>query len=392
MPAKGDERQASDARPTVASVLRVLTKDRLIAIGREFRVAIPPAAAKEDQIAALAGSGLLGFGNLLQWLGRDELKAACRAHGLPDDGRARALLAGRLREARGADDDPMPQPLVSRGADPYSPARGSIVQVRQRQYLVEDVAPPPEPGQQTRVELVCLDDDNQGRRLSVLWELELGAKVLQPEARGLGEVARLDPPRHFGAYLHALKWNAVTATDAKLSMWLVTLAKDEPFTFVDHALRHGDSLVGLDFEQIRSFHWQPAKQLELCRKALDAALDEAIALRQQILDLAATSDAGATKDNYRLLRDAEDALEPVRLVGDLVVGAFFAAAKDKDRRKERDRRLALVEAWLRSGGPPPTELVELQAEIRARAPVFHWMTEFPEIFLRSGRTRSTRTR
>jgi hypothetical protein len=31
---------------------------------------------------------------------------------------------------------------------------------------------------------------------------------------------------------------------AKLSLWLVTLATSLPFTFVDHALRHGDSLVG----------------------------------------------------------------------------------------------------------------------------------------------------
>ncbi len=47
-------------------------------------------------------------------------------------------------------------------------------------------------------------------------ELELGSKVLQPETHGLGEVAQIDPPRHFGAYLHALKWSAVTATDARL--------------------------------------------------------------------------------------------------------------------------------------------------------------------------------
>ena len=50
----------------------------------------------------------------------------------------------------------------------------------------------------------------------MLWELELGAKVHQPEAHGLGDLARVDPPRHFAAYLHALKWNCVTATDAKL--------------------------------------------------------------------------------------------------------------------------------------------------------------------------------
>lgn len=180
--------------------------------------------------------------------------------------------------------------------------------------------------------------------------------------------------------LYGVDKNRFAVNLAKLSLWLVTLAKDEPFTFVDHALRHGDSLVGLDFEQLKSFHWKPGKQLELCRKALEGALDEAIALRQQILELAASSDVGATQQKYCLLRDAEDALEPVRLIGDLVVGAFFSAAKDKDRQKERDRRLDLVEAWLREGGKPPDELPVLQQEIRARLQVFHWMTEFPEVF------------
>ncbi|MBK8172792.1 MAG: DEAD/DEAH box helicase [Sandaracinaceae bacterium] len=34
--------------------------------------------------------------------------------------------------------------------------------------------------------------------------------------QGLGEVAQIDEPRFFGAYLHALKWNTVTATDSRL--------------------------------------------------------------------------------------------------------------------------------------------------------------------------------
>ena len=32
---------------------------------------------------------------------------------------------------------------------------------------------------------------------------------------------------------------------AKLSLWLFTLSRDRPFTFLDHALKCGDSLVGL---------------------------------------------------------------------------------------------------------------------------------------------------
>jgi hypothetical protein len=88
--------------------------------------------------------------------------------------------------------------------------------VRHRQYLVEAVHPPREPKQMTRVCLVCLDDDDQGRPLEVLWELELGARRLDPSRHGLGEVTSLDPPRQFAAYLHAIKWSCVTATNARL--------------------------------------------------------------------------------------------------------------------------------------------------------------------------------
>ena len=45
--------------------------------------------------------------------------------------------------------------------------------------------------------------------------------------------------------LYGVDKNAMAVDLAKLSLWLATLAKDHPFTFLDHALRHGDSLVGL---------------------------------------------------------------------------------------------------------------------------------------------------
>ncbi len=51
------------------------------------------------------------------------------------------------------------------------PNIGQIVRVRQRQYLVEDVVPPPESGDATLVRMACLDDDAQGQPLEVLWEL-----------------------------------------------------------------------------------------------------------------------------------------------------------------------------------------------------------------------------
>ena len=180
--------------------------------------------------------------------------------------------------------------------------------------------------------------------------------------------------------LYGVDKNAPAVQLAKLSLWLVTMARDLPFTFLDHALRHGDSLVGLDFEQIRSFHWQPGEQVETCRVALDEALGEAIAIRERILALAEKDDPLAQREKELALKDAEDALDRMRLVGDLVVGAFFSAARERDREAERARCLDRVLAWLGAEGPPPEDLRAMQAEIRERIPVFHWMLEFPEVF------------
>jgi Helicase conserved C-terminal domain/SNF2-related domain len=203
--------------PSSRSVLSTLPKARLVDLGRNRGVQLEASKTKDEQLDALLGTGLVRFGDLLAELGRDELKAACRAHGLDDSGRARQALASRLLGAHGAAESaPPPSAFKAYEIPRYAPHPGDIVACRHRQWLVEDVVPPPEPRNATRVRMVCLDDDNAGRVLEVLWELELGARVLQPEAHGLGSVARLDPPRRFGAYLHALKWSSVTATDAKL--------------------------------------------------------------------------------------------------------------------------------------------------------------------------------
>jgi hypothetical protein len=44
--------------------------------------------------------------------------------------------------------------------------------------------------------------------------------------------------------LYGVDKNAMAVEMAKLSLWLITLAKGKPFTFLDHRLKHGDSLVG----------------------------------------------------------------------------------------------------------------------------------------------------
>ncbi len=181
--------------------------------------------------------------------------------------------------------------------------------------------------------------------------------------------------------LYGVDKNKFAVSLAKLSLWLVTLAKDEPFTFVDHCLRHGDSLVGLTLEDIRAFHWKPEAQRDLFGGEIDRAVAEALTLRTEILDLAAKNEPGASRQKTFLLRDAEFALERARKVGDLIVAAFFGNEKDKDRENERKRILLAADTWLKSDSDAlPDELEIMRSELRERIPVFHWPLEFPEVF------------
>jgi len=175
--------------------------------------------------------------------------------------------------------------------------------------------------------------------------------------------------------------NPHAVTLAKLSLWLVTLARDKPFTFVDHALRHGDSLVGLDLEQLTAFHWEPDAQVDVVEHELRQVLDEAVAARERIVALAVDDSPAAQREKERLLRDASDAVGRLRLIGDLVLGAFFSSDKPKEREAERVRRRDLVAAWLASERDAvPATLAELAADFRAQVPAFHWMIELPEVF------------
>jgi superfamily II DNA or RNA helicase len=197
---------------TSGGVLGVLSKERLDQFARDLGVVLPLDAQKSVQVSKILATKP-DLGTLLAKMTRDELRAACRAHSLDHKGRSRLDLMARLGVA--------PQPAKPDEADQFHhgqglPSPGDLAVVRHRQYLVTAVHTAPVPGQQTLVKLICLDDDAAGRELDVLWERELGARVITPEAKGLGDIEHLDQPRHFAAYLHALKWNAVTSTNGKL--------------------------------------------------------------------------------------------------------------------------------------------------------------------------------
>jgi hypothetical protein len=168
---------------------------------------------------------------------------------------------------------------------------------------------------------------------------------------------------------------------ARISLWLTTMSRHEPFTFVDHALRHGDSLVGLSLEQIKAFHWKPTEQLDFLQIELSEAVDEALEKRRGLLELARTSGV-RTSEKQRLHFQARDALADLQLVADVLLGAFFAHEKDRD--DERLRRYDVVRRWLVADAEAKEalrlDLEHYQAQLRAAQVPFHWVLEYPEVF------------
>jgi superfamily II DNA or RNA helicase len=96
------------------------------------------------------------------------------------------------------------------------PEPGQLIHLRQRRWLVEAVEEAPRSGEATLVHAACVDDDAQGEPVSVLWEHELDARIIEDAGwRRVGE-QRFDDPELFAAYARTVRWGCVTATDPSL--------------------------------------------------------------------------------------------------------------------------------------------------------------------------------
>jgi PAS domain-containing protein len=178
--------------------------------------------------------------------------------------------------------------------------------------------------------------------------------------------------------LYGVDKNPFAVNLAKLSLWLVTLSKELPFTFVDHALKCGDSLVGYGVREIQAA--MKEVQLGFLNEQNQVFAEMGLARRESFSDDSRDDDAYDRK--RQLLTQQIQASEGLRQAGDLMVAAFFAGSKPK----ERDEKQAVYLA-LHSGTFGEEGVADSVREIRERLAAgekgitpFHWDLEFPEVF------------
>ncbi|MGI8962011.1 MAG: Eco57I restriction-modification methylase domain-containing protein [Bryobacteraceae bacterium] len=217
-----------------------------------------------------------------------------------------------------------------------------------------------------------------GDALSKAWHTHGVTPILPLDEDELLHARRLVAQR----CLYGVDKNEMAVDLAKLSLWLATLARDHEFTFLNHALRQGDSLAGLSARQIAAFDWELEGSQSFLEKDLRDRIKRIADCRSEILS--ARDDAPYDLLSQKLA-SADERLELPRMAGDLVLSAFFNGDKTAARRNLLESLQADMQLYVERGHDElGLELDEKRLAMRnAEKPVvpFHWEIEFPEVFL-----------
>jgi len=181
--------------------------------------------------------------------------------------------------------------------------------------------------------------------------------------------------------IYGVDMNHLAVEMAKLSLWLTTLSTDRPFTFVDHALKSGNSLVGLSLAQIKNFTWKPIPTdfgPLFGQQSDEQALKEAEQHREAIHAISDHNFIEKEKEN----RIAVESLFTLRIKATLAVAAFFNGLTTKQRETkliEYRYRLGQWEQKNKTSDDLKKIVENITGDKQSVIPFF-WDIEFPEVF------------
>jgi hypothetical protein len=172
--------------------------------------------------------------------------------------------------------------------------------------------------------------------------------------------------------IYGVDKNPLAIEMAKLSLWLETLHQYKPFTFLDHAIKSGDSLVGVGVNQLLAWDLDvDANQQVIGGDSLAKQIAEVIELREKI----ETQPHLSLDEKGYLLTQATARMNDLKDRGDLLVKSYLVEGKTQQELKELRRYLLIMS---QGGGDIEDEYREL---LDKKIIPFHWELEFPEVFL-----------
>lgn len=179
------------------------------------------------------------------------------------------------------------------------------------------------------------------------------------------------------ACIYGVDLNPLAVELAKLSLWLTTIATDQPLNFLDHHLRCGNSLIGARLDDLGGL---PEKNGRARRPAEPSAPRQttftfgpdfkkaaASAIRQiQQIEGEASATVAKVKDKEKLWSEISQSLAPYKSVADLWTSTFFGQPLDEETYIATAQKILAGDAFDNPTAGPRH--------------FFHWEIEFPEVF------------
>lgn len=192
--------------------------------------------------------------------------------------------------------------------------------------------------------------------------------------------------------LYGVDVNPMAVQVARLSMWLTTLAADQPLTFLDHHFAAGDSLVGASIDDVarqrpgpRRVGWQGVEELPFEPADVGLVLKQVLPIRERL--------AEQPDDQAVVVRDKEAALQrltrrdgplvPLLRLANAWCAWWFWDESETPRPSPGEyadvmRAAGGQRASLRDGFVAP-RLSAIDRVARDRR-FFHWTLAFPEVY------------
>ncbi len=203
--------------------------------------------------------------------------------------------------------------------------------------------------------------------------------------------------------------NPMAVEMAKLSMWITTVARNRPFTFLDHALKAGDSLLGIwNLDQLRHLHYDiaagRARETPIpgfsaggdALSAVERLVEEALWMRRE-MHIIETIRPADVERKQKLHRESEKRLAILTTIADVLAGAALSTAGESDpstaltARIEADADVIVEfvdaletpdesEAQHRAGDRAQLRLDAGRPDGAPPRNPLHWPIAFPEVF------------
>ncbi|MCI0577975.1 MAG: Eco57I restriction-modification methylase domain-containing protein [Chloroflexi bacterium] len=196
--------------------------------------------------------------------------------------------------------------------------------------------------------------------------------------------------------VYGVDLNEMAVELAKVSLWLDAFTLGAPLSFLDHHLKHGNSLIGARIKEVEEAvegTAEKAVQLSLFSGGPFTGLSLATDLMRRVSTLSDNT-VSQVQESQAAYRDAGDHLAYYKRVLDVYTSRWFGNAPGKKADpavlflRHNDTR-----NWLKNPHGRPPEVAQFDAPQVAETALqaaedkrfFHWELEFPEVFFAPGR-------